>query len=180
MIESGQPITVGNAIKLANDHLQSRRLGEAEAIYRQVLAVNPSHFDALHYLGVIAMQVGKFEQAAALISRAIQHNPSSYAAHNNLGVALMQRGRLREAAQSFQQALSIKEDYTNARTNLARVHLRLGNHGTGLDMMLSGTGHARFTQTSVKLLWKLALVYMTDWFGLVDVSCDLLECVIGA
>lgn len=166
--EPGRAITVGNAISLANSHLQSRRLGEAELIYRQVLAVNPRHFDALHFLGVIATQTGKFDQAANLIGQAIEQNPSSHAAHNNLGVALMQQGRLKEAAESFQRALAVKPDYASARINLGRVHQRLGNHGIGMEMAVQGMGLVRFTLAKAHLIIKVALIYMLDWFDILD------------
>lgn len=177
--------TVEDALKLAHKHLRSCRLAEADSIYRQVLAVNPLDFEALHLSGIIAMQTGRLEQAAALISRAIEQNPSSYAAHSNLGVALMHQGKLNEAAESFQRALSLKRDYVTAEVNLGRVQQKLGNHGIGADLTLRGTGFVRFTLAKVQLLLKAVLVYMLDWFDILDwfdmadVSCGLAQCLIG-
>jgi Flp pilus assembly protein TadD len=51
-------------------HHQAGRLAEAERCYRQVLAVEPNHPDALHLLGVIAYQVKQWRPAVELISRA--------------------------------------------------------------------------------------------------------------
>jgi len=39
-------------------HHQAGRLIEAEALYRELLAGQPDHPDALHYLGVLALQGG--------------------------------------------------------------------------------------------------------------------------
>jgi protein O-GlcNAc transferase len=44
-------------------HHQAGRLAEAEACYRQALAVEPDHADALHLLGVIAYQVKRADLA---------------------------------------------------------------------------------------------------------------------
>src|ERR1700727_2236171 len=52
---SPRPImTAPQAFALALQHHQASRLQEAEALYREVLAVQPEHVDALQNLGVIA------------------------------------------------------------------------------------------------------------------------------
>ncbi len=55
----------------ALDHHQAGRLEEAETLYREVLAREPEHPDALHLLGVIAHQSGEQEKAVTLIGQAI-------------------------------------------------------------------------------------------------------------
>lgn len=155
--EAGRAIELEDTLKLANSHLQSKRLEEAELIYRQVLAVNPRQFDALYFLGVIALQTSKFEQAAELLRQAIQQNPSSYTAHNNLGVALIHQGKLKEAIRSIYQALSLKQDYQPAKFNLARANQRLGNLGLTMETLAYWTGFIRFTPSNAQLIWKPSL-----------------------
>jgi tetratricopeptide (TPR) repeat protein len=180
MTQSAQPVTVGSAIKLAHEHLQARRLAEAELIYRQVLAVNPAHFDALHYLGVIALQVRKYDKAVETIGRAVEQNPASYAAYNNLGIAYMMQEKLAEADRCFQRALDIKPDYPQAKINRARIRQRLGDHATGLEMALQGTGFTRFTSTQVKLLWKLPMIFALEFSASMNTCCDMLQCLVCA
>ena len=50
---------------------QQGRLAEAERIYEEVLRQQPNHFDALHLLGVIAVQTRRTERAVELIGKAI-------------------------------------------------------------------------------------------------------------
>src|ERR1700682_6054026 len=50
---------------------QSGQLQQAEALYRQVLEVHPSHADALHLLGILAHQTGHQQAAISLIRQAI-------------------------------------------------------------------------------------------------------------
>ncbi|MFC1845005.1 tetratricopeptide repeat protein [Thermodesulfobacteriota bacterium] len=99
---------------------QAGRLHEAEALYRQILAVEPDHPDALHYFGMLAYQVGKNEIAIELISRALKCRPDYINAHNNLGIVLNDQGRPDEAIASFQRALALRPDH-------AEVHFNLGN-----------------------------------------------------
>src|SRR4051794_7085519 len=54
------------------EHHRNGRLAEAEQLYRQVLQADPRQPDALHYLGVVALQVGQFATAEQLIGAALQ------------------------------------------------------------------------------------------------------------
>lgn len=72
----------------ALEHHKAGRLAEAEAIFREILKSKPTHPDALHLLGVIAHQVGKYEISAELIGQAIGFNANVPDYHNNLGEAL--------------------------------------------------------------------------------------------
>ena len=59
--------TIPEALAVAIQHHQGGRLQAAEQIYRQILAVEPNHADAIHLLGVIASQTGKHEAAIEYI-----------------------------------------------------------------------------------------------------------------
>jgi predicted O-linked N-acetylglucosamine transferase (SPINDLY family) len=102
----------------AQRHHQAGRLAEAEMLYRRVLAAEPAHFRALHYLGVAAAQRGEYGQAEILIRRALALAPNYLEAHNNLGLALQSLGRLDDAVVSFRRALALKPDYVETHFNL--------------------------------------------------------------
>ncbi len=105
---------------------QAGQLPEAEAIYRQVLDVEPDHADANHLLGVIVDEVGRHEIAVQLISKAIKKNPIDAAYHCNLGNALHEQGRLDDAVASCRKALGIKPDLAGAHSNLGNAFTDLG------------------------------------------------------
>ena len=54
---------------------QAGRLTDAEKIYGQILAAEPTHFDSLHLLGVIFMQRGDAEAAVRQINAALKVEP---------------------------------------------------------------------------------------------------------
>jgi Flp pilus assembly protein TadD len=76
--------TIAEAFAAALRRHQAGQLAEAEALYRQILAVDPRHADSLHLLGVIAHQVGKHEIAVDLIGQALAINGSAAQYRNNL------------------------------------------------------------------------------------------------
>ncbi len=114
------------ALHAALAHHQAGRLPQAEGHYRQILQVEPNHPDALHYLGVIASQVGKHEIAIELISKAISTNASNPIYYNNLGNALREQGKLDQAIACFLQALAFKPDHAEAHYNLGLVMQKQG------------------------------------------------------
>ncbi|MGC2518998.1 MAG: tetratricopeptide repeat protein, partial [Burkholderiales bacterium] len=92
-------------------HHQAGRLSEAEAAYREALAIDPENIDALHFLGVIAFQRAEHERAAELISRALSRNASNAPAHNNLGNVFLAQGKLDEAIACYRKAVELAPDY---------------------------------------------------------------------
>ena len=110
--------TISEALVVAMRYHQSGNLQQAEAIYRQILQVDPSNADALHLLGVIAAQVGKHDLAVEYISQAIRLRPSEPTFHNNLGNVFKGQGQLAAAVGQYQEAVRLKPDYADAYNNL--------------------------------------------------------------
>jgi predicted O-linked N-acetylglucosamine transferase (SPINDLY family) len=102
------------------------QLQQAEALYRQALAAQPSNPDALHLLGVLSQQSGRSADAVELIGRAVAVNPAFPQACFNLGVALKSLGRVEEAAAAYQQAIALQPDYAEAHDNLGNALTELG------------------------------------------------------
>ena len=101
-------------------------LGQAEQIYRRILAADPTQSDALHYLGVIGLQTGRFEDAVTLISQAIEQRPDYLDALSNLGNALQALGRFDEAAARYREALQLEPRNATVIGNLGNAMLQSG------------------------------------------------------
>ncbi|MFZ6749213.1 tetratricopeptide repeat protein [Undibacterium sp. Ren11W] len=107
---------------------QAGDLQQAAGLYRQVLARQPQHFDALHLLGVVARQNGEAQAAVELISQALAIDANQALAHCNLGAALQDLGQSEAALASYQRAIALKPDYAMAlhnRGNALRILGRL-------------------------------------------------------
>ena len=113
--------TIPEAFSIAIEHHRAGRLQAAEQIYRQILAVEPNQADALHLLGVIAAQSGRYEIAIQYIARAIRLKEDVPVFHNNLGEAYRALSRLSEAAACYGRAMALKPDYAEAHGNMGNV-----------------------------------------------------------
>ncbi len=111
--------SIDEALSAAVRHHESGRLSDAEQMYRQILAVQPHQPDALHLLGVVALQNGQSELAVDYIARAIGIQGSQAVYHHHLGRAYQALGRHDDARASLGQALRLNPD-------LAPAHFQLG------------------------------------------------------
>jgi len=101
----------------ALQHHQAGQLADAEQIYRQILAQEPNHPDALHLLGVIALQCGQHDTARQLIQRAIALQPGNAQYHNNLGNVLLAARDFAGAEAVFRRVLQLNPRYPEAQHN---------------------------------------------------------------
>ena len=99
----------------------------AREVYESVLAENPSHFDALHLLGVASAQAGELMLAVDLLSKAVALNKSHAVAHNNLGNALAELKDWAGALESYNQAVKLDPRYALAYFNRGVAQEELGS-----------------------------------------------------
>ncbi|HEX5211356.1 MAG TPA: tetratricopeptide repeat protein [Pseudolabrys sp.] len=97
---------------------QAGRLGEAERLYRQILAADPRHAASLNMLGVVSHQTGRRDLSVELFGQAVAIDPDSAEYRSNLGIALQEQGRHEEAIASYRTAIALKPDYAEAHNNL--------------------------------------------------------------
>lgn len=123
----------GPSLEAALQHHQAGRFSEAAAIYQDVLQTDPSHADALHLLGLIALQVGQNATAADLIGRAIAASPTNPVYFSSLGSVRKAQGNLDAAVESYRKALALKPDFSEAHYNLGLVFQSQEKHAAAIE-----------------------------------------------
>lgn len=109
--------------------LASHRRGaleEAERGYQALLARDPRHAAATHYLGMIAWQRGDAAAAEAALRRSLALDDTVADFHNNLGLLLRDTGRPGAAVACFDAALARDPGWAEAHGNLALAHEAAG------------------------------------------------------
>lgn len=105
----------------------------AERVLRATLAIDLRNYDAMHLLGVLALDSGNGAQAVDMIAAAIRLDSSKAAAHYNLGNALRLLKRHPAAITCYDRALALDPDYARAHNNRANSLFDLKRHGEAVD-----------------------------------------------
>jgi tetratricopeptide (TPR) repeat protein len=105
----------------ALEHHRAGRLERAETLYRKLLQKSPGNPDALHLLGVVALERGHPDRAIQLIGKALAVVPNFAEGHSNLGNALRAAGQLADACLSYRRAIALRPDFAVAHSNLGRA-----------------------------------------------------------
>jgi predicted O-linked N-acetylglucosamine transferase (SPINDLY family) len=108
------PSSTAPSLQRAIELHQLGRLDQAEVVYRQLIKIEPRNADALHLLGVIAIQTGHYQGAVEVISRAIEINSNVANFYSSLGIALQELKQLDAALASYDKAISHRPDYAGA------------------------------------------------------------------
>ena len=106
-------------------HHQAGRLNEAERIYREVLAVDPNSVDALHLLGVVAIQMGQHDKAVSWICRAIELKGTESAFHSNLGYRAESSREIGRGDCRVQSGGGVESGSMSMRTAIWGSHCRI-------------------------------------------------------
>ncbi|MBI2510754.1 MAG: tetratricopeptide repeat protein [Opitutae bacterium] len=113
------PAQLQSLLQQAIAHHRAGRLTEAAAIYTRIRAVAPRSFDAVHLLGVIALQQGRAAEAVDLLKKALSLDARHAVCRMRLGLALMAAGRAKDAEPEFRETLRLKPDLVEGWDNLA-------------------------------------------------------------
>jgi tetratricopeptide (TPR) repeat protein len=109
------------------------RLGEAEAGYREALAIDPDHENALWGLANTLVAVGRRDDAVALLRRHIESHPMSTRGYARLGDLLSEPGPSgrpidpAEAERLYRKAVSLNPEESGGYVNLGRLLYRKGD-----------------------------------------------------
>jgi Tfp pilus assembly protein PilF len=121
-------VTLADPLQVARQLQAAHRLPEAEAAYRQLLAVDPENVDALHGLGWLANQVGKPQIAIQYLDQALARRPNDYLLHWHIAIVSERLGQNDRADASFARACELKP---RERDLLNRWGVFLATNGKG-------------------------------------------------
>ena len=119
--------TTADAMSLGIQHQQAGQWTQAEAMFRQVIAAEPSHADAHNALGIALFVQGKIADAEFCFRRAIYFRHDFIDAVYNLSKACYAQENWGEAGRLLERSLKLKEPDALVLHALARLfHYQLG------------------------------------------------------
>ncbi len=130
-----KPRNAGAAMAMElRDAIEHHRRGELEraaVIYEAALALEPERADALHLLGLVALQKGDARRAADLIGRAVAVRPDEADYHAGLGETYWALGQPERAVACYLESLRLRPGNAHALNNLGSTLLGQGGYRGG-------------------------------------------------
>jgi serine/threonine-protein kinase len=109
---------------------------------RQALKLDPGNADILAGNGIVAMDLGRFDEAVHFIRRALQRDPLHARFHEFLGRTYMAMGRFDEAEDSFRRQAELSPDYPGTWYRIARVMVLTERTGDALEILRRETSES--------------------------------------
>jgi protein O-GlcNAc transferase len=106
------------AMSMALNCFREGRPSAAEAILGRIIDAQPENAEALHLLGIIALQTGRGQQAIGFLATAVDLAPANPHFVNTLGVAYKASNRISDAAACHRRALALDAGHAEAHCNL--------------------------------------------------------------
>jgi predicted O-linked N-acetylglucosamine transferase (SPINDLY family) len=119
--------TTDETLQAALDHHRAGRYQQAEALYREVLEIDPRHAGAHHLLGVLALDTGRFGLAHSHLGAAVTLDPSQAHAHSDLGEVYRALAYPDQARSCYEEALRLDPGHVAAQNGLGLLRQQAGD-----------------------------------------------------
>jgi tetratricopeptide (TPR) repeat protein len=116
--------------------VQKGQLGEAEKIYRQLLAEDPENVDALRLLALLASRSGALDQGIAMLRKCTEVAPDYALAWENLAKLYRQKDdpeSIKMASYCFKKATELRPDWAEGWAGLGTMQTRSSQHEAGIS-----------------------------------------------
>jgi tetratricopeptide (TPR) repeat protein len=119
-------ISIHDLFTHATELHKAGRIDAALASFAKIVAREPEHSHALHWVGYIHNQRGEYDVAALALKQAIVQRPGIPSFHLTLAESFRNLGQLKRAAGCCRTALKLNPDYPEALCTLGLVIQALG------------------------------------------------------
>lgn len=119
------PLPVPELFLRAQQAQGAGRVREAAMLYEAILALEPGHADATHYLGMAALQAGDLAKAQALVGKSLQLSPHDGFYWMNQGLLYQHQKDTEKAVEAYQKAVSLMTDNSGLWFNLGNGLMQL-------------------------------------------------------
>ena len=125
LTRSEEIFSVSNFSLAASSAYMLGRYDLAEKYWRTILEIEQDNADTYNNLGVLFLNMERFEEAEIAFVQTIIFKKDSFQAYNNLGITLKNLHRLDEAKIAYQRALELNPNDAEVHSNLGNLHREL-------------------------------------------------------
>ena len=132
LVERDTDLAMEVRLSDANQAKDAGDYAAAMAMFREILAENPTVGDAYIGIGGIYIDQRDYDQAVRYYERAARLEPRNFEAQHGYGFALQMVDRLVDAIKAYHRALTIEPENPQANFNMATTYLQLGEVNNAL------------------------------------------------
>lgn len=107
--------------ELAQAYEGSKRLSDAEALYKQAIARRPQYWAGYKWLGKFYVTHGRYNEAVEEFRHVVTLAPDSFSGYNNLGAVYLLQGNYGAAIKELEISNAIRPS-ASSRTNLGALY----------------------------------------------------------
>ena len=134
---------VASRFRAGQEAMRARRFPEAEAEYREVLALVPGLSEARANLGLVLFLQGEYAGSVAELERVIRERPDLSTAHLFLGLGHLKLGAPGKAIPPLEFSLEASPGNLEARRALAACHLAKADYASAVREFQAAFAHSR-------------------------------------
>ena len=117
------PEDADSLLLLVRIKLTEHKIGAAEALLEKVIKADPTREEAYYRLGLLQASIGKKEKALATYLKLLEAYPYAYAGHYYAALLYREKGNFKQAIFHLDEGITIAPEFTEARLELASIHL---------------------------------------------------------
>lgn len=102
--------------------------GAAEKYFRELIAIQPEHYQAWVNLGVVLGQRGRTDEAFQSFEKALELNPNAPDALCNLALLHLKRNEISDAEAALKRVIEVDPKMTEALTTLGSLYANQGKY----------------------------------------------------
>ena len=125
-------MNINEALEKAVRYHKSGDIENADILYTAILESNPNHSDANHNLGLIAEELGKYEQATPLFRLALEADRNREQFWLSYLKNFLKLRRTDEAEKVLDEAVSVLEKFNRGFTEIGKFYLTYNNPSKAL------------------------------------------------
>jgi len=156
---SGPPLDLFAQLERATALHREGWLGEARAVYVEILKVQPGNTEALRLLGLLNFAEQKFDEALLCMRKAVEAQPKSAEAHCGLADVLQATGHFEAACGSYRNALVLQPTFFEAQCNLGNALCSLSRRREAITAF---TEALALRSDDLAVLVNLSIVYLLE------------------
>lgn len=105
--------------------------------FNSALAIEPNHYEILHYLGMIYAEDSSWNKAVEVYQRSLELHPDNIEVLYSLGVVYFKLNQWEDALVPLQKVVSLSKQHARGFEVLGKVHVKLRQYDKAIEVLNS-------------------------------------------